>query len=310
MSAALITVVGSLNMDLITYCRRAPRAGETVTGDRFRTACGGKGANQAVAAARLGAAVAMIGCVGEDAFGDELVAALAAEGVDTAGVRRVPGSSGIAAITVEEGGGNRIVVVPGANARLERLGPADRRRIAGSRFLLLQLESPLPVVEEAARVARAAGVTVMLTPAPARPLPPSLLEAVDWLLPNETELATLAGIGALEEDAAAIEAAARRLGAGRIRVVVTLGARGCLYVPPEGPALAVPAVAVRAVDTTAAGDTFAGALAVALAEGQAVDDALRFATRAAGLAVTREGAQPSMPYRAEVDGFAAEPVGP
>ena len=299
---ATVAVAGSLNMDLVVVCRRAPRQGETVAGERFFTACGGKGANQAVAAARLGAAVAMLGCVGDDAFGDQLRDALAAEGIDTSGVRRVPGPSGIAAITVEEGGANRIVVVPGANAQFRRLDESDRERIAAARVLLLQLESPFEVVEQAAQVARAAGATVILTPAPVPdgPLPPGLLEAVDWLLPNEQELQALTGLGS-RRDPEAIEQAARRLGGGRIHVAVTLGERGCLYVPPAGPARAVPALAVQAVDTTAAGDTFAGALAVALGEGRPVSWALGFATRAAGLAVTRPGAQPSMPVRAEVD---------
>lgn len=299
MSRPRIAVVGSINMDLVTYTARAPRAGETVLGSGFRTAYGGKGANQAVAAARLGGAVVMIGCVGDDGFGTEMRRALEREGVDVSGVRTVPGPSGVAAITVEESGQNRIVVVPGANGRLDRLTAEDRQRITRSRFLLLQLESPLPVVIEAARTARAAGVTVMLTPAPAQPLPEELRAAVDWFIPNETELQLLTALptGSREE----VEAAARRLGGGRAHVVVTLGARGCLYVPPAGEALAVPALPVQAVDTTAAGDTFTGALAVALGEGRPVEDALHFATRAAGIAVTRHGAQPSMPVRAEVE---------
>ncbi|EKP95554.1 sugar kinase, ribokinase [Thermaerobacter subterraneus DSM 13965] len=349
-SRAAVVVAGSLNMDLVVVCRRAPEQGETVSGERFFTACGGKGANQAVAAARLGAPVAMLGCVGDDAFGEQLVAALRAEGIDIAGVRRVPGPSGVAAITVEAGGANRIVVVPGANARFTELDAVARRCIASARVLLLQLESPLPLVEQAARVARAAGVTVILTPAPVPPdpLPPGLLEAVDWLVPNEHELWALVGgkggppgadspaeppvpgpvggssvpgagrpapgpaagpaMGAAGPAAGpggtgALEAAARRLGGGRIHVVVTLGERGCLYVPPAGAARAIPALPVAAVDTTAAGDTFAGALAVALAEGRPVEEALRFATRAAGISVTRPGAQPSMPSRAEVEAW-------
>lgn len=296
---AAIAVVGSINMDLVTYTSRAPRAGETVLGTGFRTAHGGKGANQAVAAARLGGDVVMIGCVGSDGFGVEMRRALEQEGIDVSGVRTVPGPSGVAAITVEEDGQNRIVVVPGANARLERLTDDDRKRIARCRFLLLQLESPLPVVTEAARVARAAGVTVMLTPSPARPLPEELRAAVDWFIPNETELQLLTDLPTRSHQE--VEAAARRLGAGRAHVVVTLGERGCLYVPPAGEALAVPALPVQAVDTTAAGDTFTGALAVALGEGRPVADALHFSVRAAGIAVTRPGAQPSMPFRAEVE---------
>ncbi|QIA28269.1 ribokinase [Thermaerobacter sp. PB12/4term] len=341
-SRPAVVVAGSLNMDLVVVCRRAPEQGETVSGERFFTACGGKGANQAVAAARLGAPVAMLGCAGDDAFGDQLVAALRAEGIDTAGVRRVPGPSGVAAITVEAGGANRIVVVPGANAHFKELDAAARRCIASARVLLLQLESPLPLVEQAARVARAAGVTVILTPAPVPPdpLPPGLLEAVDWLVPNEHELWALVGgeagppgSGSPAEPPApgavggssvpgpgrpvagpaagaagaggtgTLEAAARRLGEGRIHVVVTLGERGCLYVPPAGAAQAIPALPVVAVDTTAAGDTFAGALAVALAEERPVEEALQFATRAAGISVTRPGAQPSMPSRAEVEAW-------
>ncbi|WP_207669875.1 PfkB family carbohydrate kinase [Thermaerobacter sp. FW80] len=179
-SRAAVVVAGSLNMDLVVVCRRAPEQGETVSGERFFTACGGKGANQAVAAARLGAPVAMLGCVGDDAFGEQLVAALRAEGIDIAGVRRVPGPSGVAAITVEAGGANRIVVVPGANARFTELDAVARRCIASARVLLLQLESPLPLVEQAARVARAAGVTVILTPAPVPPDPPDPLPPACW----------------------------------------------------------------------------------------------------------------------------------
>lgn len=293
-----IAVVGSINMDLVTYTGTAPRAGETVTGDDFRTAHGGKGANQAVAAARLGGRVTLIGCVGSDGFGAEMRAGLAAQGVDTAGVRTVPGPSGVAAITVEATGQNRIIVVPGANGQLLELTDEDRAGIAACRYLLLQLESPVQTVVAAAEAAQAAGVTVILTPAPARPLPAELLDAVDWLVPNETELQVLTGLPTGTR--AEIERAARELGGRAAQVVVTLGERGCLFVPQDGPALAAPAQPVRAVDTTAAGDTFTGALAVALGEGRDMAGALAFANRAAAIAVTRHGAQPSMPARAEL----------
>lgn len=295
----MITVLGSLNMDLVALCERAPHLGETVMGREFRTIPGGKGANQAIAAARAGASVAMIGAVGGDEFGAQLIETLAREGVDVSLVRRVSGSSGTAHIVVDGAGRNAIVVIPGANGSVEALTPADSDRIRQSRYLLMQLELPLGVVQEAAAVARAAGVTVILTPAPAQPLPTELLANVDWLLPNEHEAETLSGIADPERSAAL-------LGNQVSNVVITLGARGCYWHGAGGERLYVEAPAVEAVDTTAAGDTFTGALAAAISAGRASDEALRWACRAAAISVTRVGAAPSMPFRAEIERFGKE----
>jgi ribokinase len=295
---ARIAVLGSANMDLVAYAPVAPRLGETVTGESFRTVPGGKGANQAVAAARAGGAVAMVGAVGEDDFGGRLRAALDEAGVDTARLRTVPGPSGIAQITVDGAGHNAIVVVPGANGTVTSLTPEDEAAIGAAGALLLQLELPLAGVLAGALAARERGVRTVLTPAPARPLPDELLAAVDLLVPNEHEAAALSG----EQDP---EAAARVLLDAVPEVVVTLGAAGCLYAVRGRPPLAVPALEAEVVDTTAAGDTFVGALAVALGEGRAPADALAWATAAAALSVERAGASSSMPHRPAVDERAA-----
>ncbi|WP_344335146.1 ribokinase, partial [Streptomyces globosus] len=279
-----ITVLGSTNMDLVAYVPKAPRLGETVTGREFRTAPGGKGANQAVAAARLGARVAMIGAVGADAFGVRLRSALTAAGVDTCGLRTVEGASGTAHITVDDEGGNSIIVVPGANGLVTGLESGDEERIAASGTLLLQLEVPLSAVAAAARAARAHGVRTVLTPAPVQPLPPDLPDAVDLLVPNEHEAAALTGLTDPRQAAAAL---LERFP----EVVVTLGAAGALHAARGEEPYAVPAPRVGAVDTTAAGDTFAGALAVALGEGRPMREAMARAAAAAALSVQRPGAQ-------------------
>ncbi|MEW1549218.1 ribokinase [Streptomyces tsukubensis] len=289
-----IVVLGSTNMDLVAYVSRAPRRGETVTGREFRTVPGGKGANQAVAAARAGGDVAMIGAVGADAFGRQLRHTLEASGVDTDLLHTAEGPSGTAHIVVDDEGGNAIVVVPGANGTVTALGPGDETLIAGAGSLLLQLELPLSVVVEGAAAARRHGVRTVLTPAPARVLPPGLLAVTDLLIPNEHEATLLTGL-------TDPEAAAGALLAEVPEVVITLGARGCLYAHRNGALIRVPAPPVTAVDTTAAGDTFTGALAVALGEGRPVEQALRWASCAAALGVRREGASTSMPYRPEID---------
>ncbi|GHA82649.1 ribokinase [Streptomyces termitum] len=296
-----IVVLGSTNMDLVAYVPRAPARGETVTGRAFRTVPGGKGANQAVAAARAGGEVAMIGAVGTDDFGVRLRAVLEHSGVDTDLLRTAEGPSGTAHIVVDDEGGNAIVVVPGANGSVTSLSHGDEALIATAGLLLLQLELPLSAVTEGAAHARAAGVRTVLTPAPARPLPPELLAATDLLVPNEHEAAALTG----RTDP---HAAARALLDAVPEVVVTLGAAGCLYAARGAAPLAVPAPRVRAVDTTAAGDTFAGVLAVALAEGRPVPEALARAGTAAALSVRREGASTSMPYRAEIEAALADPA--
>ncbi|GAA3055795.1 ribokinase [Streptomyces roseofulvus] len=295
-----IVVLGSTNMDLVAYVTKAPARGETVTGRAFRTIPGGKGANQAVAAARAGGEVAMIGAVGADDFGYRLRDVLEHSSVDTDLLRTVEGPSGTAHIVVDDEGGNAIVVVPGANATVTSLTAGDEALIATARLLLLQLELPLSVVVEGAAHAHARGVRTVLTPAPAQPLPPELFDVTDLLVPNEHEAVALTG----RTDP---HAAALALLDAVPEVVVTLGAAGCLYVARGAEPLTVPAPRVRAVDTTAAGDTFVGALAVALAEGLPMPDALSRAGTAAALSVRREGASISMPYRTEIDAALATP---
>ncbi|MFD3696008.1 ribokinase [Streptomyces sp. NPDC058646] len=303
-----IAVLGSTNMDLVAYVPKAPRLGETVTGRAFRTVPGGKGANQAVAAARSGGEVVMIGAVGADDFGVRLRSALTASGVDTAALRTVEGASGTAHITVDDEGANSIIVIPGANAQVTGLEAGDESRIVAADCLLLQLELPLDAVLAGALAARAhGGIRTVLTPAPAPGAPPGgsrgtllaeLLAVTDLLVPNEHEAAALTG---LTDPHRAAEALLEQVP----EVVVTLGSAGSLYAARGREPLTVPAPRVRAVDTTAAGDTFVGALAVALGEGRPMDSALAWASCAAALSVQRPGAQDSMPTRAEVVAFAA-----
>lgn len=308
-----IVVVGSLNADLVcSGIPRFPVAGETLTGTSFATLPGGKGANQAYGAARLGAPVAMVGQLGRDREGAFLYEHLSAAGVDMAHVGRdADVSSGVAVILVNAEGQNQIVIVPGANGTFgpERLS-ASAALIRGAKVVLLQLEIPLETVAAAALAARAGDAVVILDPAPARPLPGALLALVDYLTPNETELCALTGGGRLAAAAdnrggLVAEAAARAralLGAGHAsRVLVKLGAHGALLVTRGGEHF-WPGVAVTAVDTTAAGDAFNAAFAVALLEGRTELEAGAFACAAAAVSVTRRGAQPSMPTRAEVGG--------
>ncbi|GAA0827268.1 ribokinase [Streptosporangium amethystogenes subsp. fukuiense] len=290
----MISVFGSVNMDLVAYVDAAPALGETVTGRAFSTVPGGKGANQAIAAARAGARVAFLGAVGDDDFGTEMRGTLAEAGVDVTNLRTVPGPSGIAQIVVDGGGGNSIIVVPGANGAVTAPTEAEIEVISRSDVLLLQLELPIEAVTAAARAARAAGTTVVLTPAPVQPLPAELLEAVDILVANEHEAVAITG-------QADHERALKELRGTVGWVIVTLGARGALTSSDDGAAVWVEAPRVNAVDTTAAGDTFVGALAVAHVEKQPADQAVRFATAAAGLSVQRAGASSSMPTRAEID---------
>ncbi|MGV9323983.1 ribokinase [Streptosporangium sandarakinum] len=287
----MISVFGSANMDLVAYTPVVPKRGETVTGRAFAAVPGGKGANQAVAAARAGADVAFMGAVGDDAFGPVVRETLGSAGVDVGRLRVVPGSSGVAHIVVDDDGGNSIIVVPGANGAVTAPSAEDLAVIARSDALLLQLELPMEAVVSAARQAR---VPVILTPAPARELPRELLDAVDLIVPNEHEAEALTGLADPRE---ALEALLELVP----EAVITLGAEGALYGSRAGGRLRVPAVPVRAVDTTAAGDTFVGALAVARAEGRPQEEALRFAAAAAALSVQREGASTSMPGRAEID---------
>jgi len=297
MSAGIV-VVGSLNADLVVRVPEFPGPGETLTGTDFAIFPGGKGANQACAAGRLGARVGMVGRVGDDDHGRLLERSLAAAGVDTAGVLRdATVATGTALITIDASGQNQIVVVPGANARLS---PADVEaasdRIRSAAFVLLQLEIPLETVEAAAGLARAGGAVVILDPAPARLEARRLLPLVDYVTPNETELRSLAGAGGGSPE----ELARELLAAGARNVVTKLGAKGARLVGHSG-SCRWAGLSVEAVDTTAAGDVWNGAFATALAAGEAPERAGRFANVAAALSVTRQGAQPGMPGRSEVE---------
>lgn len=308
---ANVLVAGSLNVDLVMECERIPDEGETLLGGVFHRYFGGKGANQAVAAARLGARVALIGAVGMDAFGDELVQALAAEGIDTRHVRRAAGSSsGVAVILVDKEGRNRIVVSAGANGLWGRKElSALREAFAAADVVLVQLEIALDAVDEALALAHSVGTPVILNPAPAQPLSRELIGRAHLVTPNEVEAAQL--VGRPLTSVADAEAAAREiLGWGAQGVVVTLGARGALALERgRSEAILVPAHSVRAVDTVGAGDAFNGALAAQIAQGKPLVDAVRFANAAAAVSVTRRGAQAAMPTLAEVEAFLAGRAG-
>lgn len=306
MNKATICVVGSINMDLVVRTPVLPAPGQTVLGGPFGTFPGGKGANQAVAAARAGGRVTLVACVGDDAAGEELAAGLAAELIDVGMVLRRPGvTTGVALIAVDPAGQNTIIVAPGANAALE---PADLLRaegaIATADVLLVQLEVPLPAVAAAIGLARRHGVRVILNPAPALPLDDSLLALADVVVPNESEAAALTGIRPDGWEGAARAAQALRA-RGPGAVVLTLGGRGALLADGDG-LVEQPAFAVAAVDATAAGDAFVGALAVALAEGRPPREALRWASAAGALATTIAGARPSLPPRQRIERLALD----
>jgi ribokinase len=298
---AHVTVVGSLNMDLVIRAPRIPRPGETLIGSAFRTVPGGKGANQALAAARLGADVSLVGRVGRDAFGEALLENLAADEIDRAFVTQdLHSATGVALIVVDDTGQNSIVVASGANMRLSpRDVEAAESAIAAADVVLTQLESPLDTVSRAAQIAYAHGVPVVLNPAPAHPLPASLLSLVDVLIPNESETALLTGMP-VEDQAQAAAAAVALRGLGVGTVILTLGKRGALLEEAAG-ATHVPTFEVTPVDTTAAGDAFVGGFAVALAEGRTHVEAVRWGNAAGALATTRTGAQPSLPTRPAVE---------
>jgi ribokinase len=294
-----IVVVGSINMDLVARTAQIPLAGQTLIGSDFATTPGGKGANQAVAAARLGYRVEMAGAVGEDVFGQALLDNLAAAGVGTAAVERVAGPSGVAPITVADNGENSIVVVPGANGKVD---PAfiDRQAalVRSAGMVLCQLEVPLATVCHVLALCAEAGVPVMLDPAPAAPLPDQIWRQVAWFTPNETEAALYLGSGMRPE-----AAAAELLKRGLRGVVLKRGGEGAYVAVADGKAEWVRPFPVEAVDTVGAGDCFNGAFAVALLESRNPWQAARFASAAAAISVTRRGAQASMPSRAEVDEF-------
>ena len=305
-----IAVVGSLNMDFVVQVKRLPAPGETVLGGDFQMIPGGKGANQACAAGKLGTGstrTRMIGRVGYDMFADHLKASLAAAGVDVSAVHATRSQpTGVALIWVEKSGQNSIVVAAGANLALAASEVEAMRSVfRGAAFVLFQLETPLDTVAAALRLAREEGARTILDPAPAQALPADLLAEVDILTPNESEACLLLGrpadrVGADE----APELARALLAKGPKQVILKLGEAGCLFFDGEQP-IASPGFPVDATDTTAAGDTFNGALAVALAEGRTTEEALRFANAAAALSVTRLGAQASIPTRKETDDYLA-----
>jgi ribokinase len=297
-----VTVVGSLNEDVLVAVGRLPGRGETVIGRSTALAPGGKGANQAAAAGRLGGGVHMVGRVGADPAGDRQLAALAGSRVNVSRVLPTAGvPTGSATIPVEDGTGeNLIVVVPGANAELTE-EDADVDSVRRAAVVLLQLEVPMATVEAAARAATG---TVVLTPAPPQPLPAGLVERVDVLVPNEHELAQLAGAGAGERAPGELAALARSVASSA--VVVTLGARGALVVPEDGPVVLQAPPRVEPVDTTGAGDCFCGALAQALAGGAPLVDAVRYAVAAAALSTTGPGARGALPDDAAVQALLPE----
>ncbi|AXF14515.1 ribokinase [Paraburkholderia caledonica] len=300
---ARVAVVGSLNMDLVARAPRLPHPGETLAGRTFAQVAGGKGGNQAVAAARLGAQVSMLGCVGADANGAQLRAGLEAEGIDCVAVETGREATGVALIIVDDASQNAIVIVAGSNGEVTPDTIARHEAVlAAADVVICQLETPLDTVQAALTTARRLGKTVILNPAPATgPLPAEWLPLIDYLIPNELEAATLTGLPVGSPEEAATAAAVLRA-AGARNVLVTLGPRG-VQAALEGAAPALyDAPKVKAVDTTAAGDTFIGGFAAQLAQGASVDAAIRFAQRAAALSVTRAGAQPSIPTRAEVEG--------
>ncbi len=299
MSPKTILVIGSSNTDMTAKTAELPRPGETVLGGVFTMGAGGKGANQAVAAQRLGGKVKFICKVGKDMFGDNSIAQYEKEGLDTSGILRSELPSGVALIYVDSHAENCIVVASGANGDLtEDDIEKSRKDLESCDILLLQLESPIPSVLKAAKIAHQAGKTVVLNPAPACPLPEELFRNIDLFIPNETELSTFSGMPVTsQEEAQAAAKAMQAKGVGKL--IVTMGSKGAL-ICEGGPSVFVPAHKVKAVDTTAAGDTFCGALCVAISEGKSLKEAAEFACAASALTVQKMGAQNSIPYRKDL----------
>ena len=300
-----VAVVGSLNIDLVCHATRRPGKGETIIGDAFDIFTGGKGFNQATAAARLGAEVTLVGSVGTDPFGEMLLAATENEHIDSRFVtKRTDTGTGVATIVIEPDGDNSIIVVPRANMALTTADiDAAADTIADADVLLLQLETPVAASEHAAEIAKAHGTMVILNPAPAQPLPDSLLAYVDILTPNQSEAELLSGMRVSNDEEthnAAEVLRARMVDTATSAVVLTLGEQGALILTATI-SERVPALSVNAVDTTGAGDAFCGAFATALASGETLHTAIAFANAAGAAAVTVVGATPSMPTRAKVD---------
>jgi ribokinase len=294
MTGRKVTVIGSINMDLVTSTTQIPKVGETVLGNSFHSIPGGKGANQAVAAARLGADVTMIAAVGNDSFGKTLVEHLTNEGINTENIIKVKDTStGIASIIVSEAD-NSIIVVPGANNHVTPEGIEKHEdKIINSDIILLQLEIPVKSVIRAVELAKKHGVRTILNPAPIQKLPKELLEMVDYLTPNEHEQALLFdSIGGTEEELAKYKE----------KCIVTKGSKGVM-IYKNGEKNEIPSIQVEAVDTTGAGDSFNGALAVALCDGLEIEEACRFANVVGAISVTKLGAQTGMPTKKEVEEF-------
>ena len=305
MTASPIVVVGSSNMDLVAKAPRIPVTGETLTGTDFFMVPGGKGANQAVAAAKLGAEVIFVAKLGKDVFASESLENFKSVNINTQHIEQLDGvPSGTAVIAIDDNGQNMIIVVPGANGKLT---PADvdkvQSDIASAAVVVAQLEVPIETVEQAAKTANQNNIPFILDPAPARPLSDELLNRVDILTPNETEAEALTGIK-VTDPASAADAADVLLAKGVKTVIITLGEKGLLLATQDGKEM-IAGYQVKAVDSTAAGDAFTGALAYGLARGNSIKDAAVYANAVAAVSVTRYGAQPSMPTTKEVDAFIA-----
>lgn len=299
----MIVVVGSLNMDLVTFTKRMPVIGETIMGKGFKQVPGGKGANQADAIAKLGADVKMIGCVGEDDIGETLLESLSKDGVDVSMVKRVEGvATGIASITVDSSANNSIIVVPGANNMLSIKDLEENEQaIHDADIVVAQLEVPIETVKYVIKSAKLKGKITILNPAPAAELDDELLSYVDILIPNKTELELLSGLQVNDENDL-YHATQVLLNKGVRDLIVTLGSKGSVHINNSGTKV-YPAYKVQAIDTTAAGDSFIGAIAVGLSEEMPFEQAISFATAVGALTVTKEGAQSSLPFRSEVDDF-------
>ncbi|BAJ00606.1 ribokinase [Shewanella violacea] len=297
---AKLSVLGSINVDHLMQVGAAPRGGQTIQAKQYQIVAGGKGANQAVAAAKLGADVAMIACIGTDAIGEQMKQGLADIGIDTKGITTITGeNTGVAMIYVEDSGENRIGIWPGANASLtETVMSEHKASIQDSDLLLLQLETPVETLVAAAKIAKAAGTRVVLNPAPAKALPEALLSNVDIITPNETEAEQLTGVAISELSDADMAANKLHTKFGIETVLITLGERG-VWLSHKGEGKHIAGFVMQAIDTTAAGDTFNGGFVTGLLEGQSMLDSVRFGQAAAALSVTRMGAQSSIPTRVE-----------
>ena len=305
MEPGKIMVIGSSNTDMTVVTSRHPEPGETVLGGQFRMGAGGKGANQTVAAKRLGGNVSFVCKVGSDLFGDNSIQHYKEEGLDVSDIMRSKVSSGVALITVDRTGENSIVVASGANADITVDDiESIRKQIESASILLLQLEIPVPAVRRAAQIAHKAGVYVILNPAPACSLPQDIFNYISLIIPNYSEMHLLTGVEPVNAEMA--DAAFREMRSRGVRdIILTLGAEGCIVDQYEkGTRVSIPAYKVRAVDTTGAGDTFCGALCVALSEGRSLVEAAGFATFASSLAVQKLGAQEAIPYRKDMEDMA------